>query len=229
MPANAQTVLAELRRLITSGDVNGDGRLPTERDLATRLGVGRRLLREALDVLEEEGLIWRRQGKGTFIGQPPDPHGQLAAEMVDLVDVSAIMEARLCIEPVLAGMAANRASQDDVERMRRLVDHIGLAPEADTAELWDGALHRLIARVAGNPIMLTAFQLLDEVRLRDDWLAMRANARSADSLADSDREHRAIVAAVAAGDARAAEMAMRQHLERLARNLPAAVRQEAAQ
>ncbi len=229
MPANAQTVLAELRRLITSGDVNGDGRLPTERDLATRLGVGRRLLREALNVLEEEGLIWRRQGKGTFIGQPPDPHGQLAAEMVDLVDVSAIMEARLCIEPVLAGMAANRASQDDVERMRRLVDHIGLAPEADTAELWDGALHRLIARVAGNPIMLTAFQLLDEVRLRDDWLAMRANARSADSLADSDREHRAIVAAVAAGDARAAEMAMRQHLERLARNLPAAVRQEAAQ
>ncbi len=225
MPANAQTVLAELRRLITSGDVNGDGRLPTERDLATRLGVGRRLLREALNVLEEEGLIWRRQGKGTFIGQPPDPHGQLAAEMVDLVDVSAIMEARLCIEPVLAGMAANRASQDDVERMRRLVDHIGLAPEADTAELWDGALHRLIARVAGNPIMLTAFQLLDEVRLRDDWLAMRANARSADSLADSDREHRAIVAAVAAGDARAAEMAMRQHLERLARNLPAAVRQ----
>lgn len=229
MPDNAQTVLAELRRLITSGGLGEDGRLPAERELAARLGVGRRLLREALGVIEEEGLIWRRQGKGTFIGQAPDPHGVLAAEMVDLVDGPAIMEARLCIEPVLAGLAAMRATRDDVERMQRLVDHIGLAPEADTAELWDGALHRLIARVAGNPIMLTAFQLLDEVRLRDDWLAVRAKARSADSLAASDREHRAIVAAVAAGDARAAETAMRQHLERLARNLPAALQQAAAQ
>ncbi len=229
MPENAQSALAELRRLIASGATAEGGRLPTEREWAQQLGVGRTVVRAALEVLEEEGLIWRRQGKGTFLGQPPDPYGVIAADIVQTVDAPAIMEARLCIEPALAGLAAERATPADVERLRRLVGHVVSAPDGDTAELWDGALHRLIARIAGNPIMLTAFQLVDEVRMRDDWLAMRAHARSPGSLAASEREHRAIVAAIAAGDPAAAAAAMRAHLGRLAESIAALHRQEAAQ
>lgn len=220
MSENVPSVLADLRRLLESGAVAADGRLPTERTLCGQLGVGRRALRAALEVLEEEGLIWRRQGKGTFIGQPPDPAGVLAADMVDSVDGPAIVEARLCIEPALAALAARNASADDIARMHRLIDHIGLTPRSDTAELWDGALHRLIARVAGNPILLTAFQLLDEVRLRDDWQAMRALVRSPASMVRSEREHRAIVKAIAARDPEAARAAMAAHLERLGGILP---------
>ena len=229
MPENAQTALAELRRLIAAGATADGGRLPTERDWAQRLGVGRTVVRAALEVLEEEGLIWRRQGKGTFLGQPPDPHGVIAADIVETVDATAIMEARLCIEPALAALAAERATGADVERLTRLVDHVVSSADGDTAELWDGALHRLIARIAGNPIMLTAFQLVDEVRLRDDWLAMRAHARSAASLAASEQEHRAIVAAIAARDAAGASAAMRAHLGRLADSIATLQGQEAAQ
>ena len=216
---NAPNVLAQLRRLISSDAVREDGQLPTERALAEALGVGSRALRSALEVLEEEGLIWRRQGKGTFIGQPPDPTGVLAADFAGNVDAAAIMEARLQLEPSLAWLAAHRATADDVARMYRLIDHIGLSPEADTAELWDGALHRLIARVAGNPLLLTAFQLLDEVRIREDWQMMRASVRSPQSLAESDKEHRAIVEAIASGQAKAARKAMKDHLSRLAQNM----------
>ena len=110
MSADAQKALTTLRQLITSSALGAGGQLPTERALAERLGIGRRALRAALEVLEEEGLLWRRQGKGTFIGQPPDPHGQIAADIVRAVDAATIMEARLCVEPALAALAAGRAS-----------------------------------------------------------------------------------------------------------------------
>lgn len=221
MSADYQNALAQLRSLITSSDLGDGGQLPTERALAERLGIGRRVLRAALDVLEEEGLLWRRQGKGTFIGQPPDPHGKIAADIVQAVDAEAIMEARLCVEPALAALAAIRATPEDIAQMRRLVEHIGLSPATETAELWDGALHRMIAQVAGNPILLTAFQLVDEVRIREDWQALRDRARSSDSMAKSDHEHRAMIDAIEAGDGAEARRCMTSHLTRLAGTLPA--------
>ncbi len=228
MSADAQKALTKLRQLITSSALGAGGQLPTERALAERLGIGRRALRAALEVLEEEGLLWRRQGKGTFIGQPPDPHGQIAANIVRAVDAAAIMEARLCVEPALAALAAGRASAEDIAQMRRLVDHIGLTPDTDAAELWDGALHRMIARVAGNPILLTAFQLIDEVRIREDWQALRDRARSPDSMRRSDAEHRAVIDAIEAADGARARAMMEAHLRRLAGTLDES-EQEAAQ
>jgi GntR family transcriptional repressor for pyruvate dehydrogenase complex len=214
---NANIVLARIRGLLT--EAGADGRLPTERDLCERLGVGRRAVRMALEVLEEEGLIWRRQGKGTFIGAAPDASAVLAAGIMDKTDALSIMEGRLCIEPALAALAAKRARSEDIERMQRLLDHIGTAPEADTLEIWDAALHRTIARAAGNPVLMTAFALIDELRNRDDWLAMRQRARSTDTLKVYDRQHRAIVDAIADRRPEAARQAMVAHLTRLADNL----------
>lgn len=219
MPETTTTILALLRTLIDEGGVDPDGRLPTERALCSRLGVGRRELRDALNVLQAEGLIWRRQGKGTFLGQPPDPTGVLAADIVPATDALSVMEARLCIEPTLAALCAERAAPEDVTRMRHLAAKIGPAPKPETAEIWDGALHRLIARAAGNQILLTAFSLVDEVRIREDWQRMRHRARSAELVALYHRQHGAIIDAIAAGDAEAARQAMADHLTLLRRNL----------
>ena len=219
MDDNAGSVLAQIRALLLAAEAGAGGRLPTERELCERLAAPRRAVRLALEVLEEEGLIWRRQGKGTFIGQPPDPTAVLAAGIMDKASALSIMEGRLCIEPALAALCALRASREDVDRMHRLLDHIGVAPDTDAAEVWDGALHRMIARAAGNPILLTAFSLLDQLRTRDDWLAMRQRARSAEALQLYDHQHRAIIDAIAARRPEAARKAMTEHLTRLSENL----------
>lgn len=79
---SADMVRARLLAMLETG-LSGTGmRLPTERDISVAMAVGRRSVRRALEQLEADGLIWRKQGKGTFAGLPPDPTQVLAAEIV---------------------------------------------------------------------------------------------------------------------------------------------------
>ncbi len=216
---NASAARAKIRELIRNGEVAPDGRLPTERDLSDRFGISRRAVRRALDALETEGLVWRRQGKGTFAGEPPDPSGPLAAMLAPDADPVSVMEARMALEPELAALAARRATAEDVARMRELADRTAKTTDADAAELWDGSLHRLIARIAGNPVLRAAFALLNEVRSEQRWQRERQIARSSGLVAEYDRQHQKIIAAIDARDENAARNAMREHLQALTDNL----------
>ncbi len=202
----------QLLTLIASGELPPDGRLPPERDLSERLNTGRRALRLALDQLETEGLVWRRQGKGTFAGQPSDPTGALAARITGDTDAFQVMEARLCIEPELAALTALRGTDEEIARLRALAHRRMEAADPQTIELWDASLHRLIAQCARNRPLLTAFALLDEIRSNPEWVALRARARSQASLIVTTNEHETILDAIAARNPDAARNAMRDHL-----------------
>lgn len=225
MPENMR-VLREIRQIVTNNRVPSDGRLPTERELAAEFGAGRRSVRRALDQLEAEGLVWRKQGKGTFVGQPPDPTEELAAKIVSEVDPLTAMEARLCIEPALADLCARRATADDVTKLRQLADRTHDAGGSEAAELWDGALHRAIARIAGNRVMLTAFTLIDEVRMGEEWQRKRHRARTPEARAAYDAQHSRIIDAIDARDGAAAAEAMRDHLRALFANLESSLKKE---
>ena len=87
--------LAELRRRLEAGDYD-NLRLPPERELAAMLGVGRRAVREALDALEKEGSVWRRQGQGTFAAGSHTLLGeQEIARLAHRVNPLEAIEARL--------------------------------------------------------------------------------------------------------------------------------------
>ena len=219
MPDNSNKVRARLLSLLESDQLGPNGRLMTERALAEKFSVGRREVRRALEALEAEGLIWRHQGKGTFAGQRPDPTGRLAAEITGETSPMEVLEARLCIEPTLAGLCARKALPGDIERMRYLARRIVETRDPDATELWDSALHRLIARTAGNRPLLTSFALLDEIRTTEAWVELRARARSLETLHVSDAEHLAIIDAIEAGRPQAAEEAMRRHLRTLMTNI----------
>lgn len=230
---NSNYALAKLREYIQTKNLANDGRLPTERAFAETFNVGRRSIRRALEVLEAEGLIWRRQGAGTFVGEKPDDWSTQVTEMVASTDIMEIMEVRLRIEPQLAQLAAMRAKPAEVERMRALVKKTGESTDADAKELWDGSLHRQIAQSAGNKLFLSIFDVVNRIRQDDAWQSIRELARrSGTNGKASFEQHVAIVDAIANRDPARAGEAMRQHLlmhqERLIRATSLGFQEESA-
>jgi len=217
---NSNYALEKLRDLVRSKSFSDEGKLPTERALSETLGVGRRAVRRALEVLETEGLIWRRQGSGTYAGQRPHDLDEHFGAIVAETDIMEIMEVRLRVEPQLAQLAAIRARPAHVRRMRDLVAKLGESTDADAHELWDGALHRQIAQSAGNRFFLHIFDVINRVRQDQAWQSVRERARKASgSIGPLNKQHSAIVDAIAARDPGTAAEAMRRHLLTLQENL----------
>ncbi|HEY8566046.1 MAG TPA: FCD domain-containing protein [Beijerinckiaceae bacterium] len=216
-PGGSAAALVRLRRMLDEGP--GEGRLPPERLLAQELALSRGALRRALDVLASEGRIVRVQGKGTFVGPPPALPSREIGALQGRTNPPEVMEVRRELEPVLARLAALRATGADIDTMRRFARRTAEAGDADARELWDGALHRRIAEAAGNALLLALFDLVDRVRQDPAWRSLRERARSAARLTAYVEEHERLIAAIADRDAAAAEAAMRDHLAHVAEGL----------
>ena len=217
MDRYAQT-LGSLRQMVTRWSQRDGGRVPPERTLAEQLGVGRRLLRRALAALEDEGVLARRQGRGTFVvqalqagrielGQLPDPNWfAQCANPVELIEL------RLILEPIMARMAALHASQRSVQQLSRLAAQTrGAGCHADY-QAADTAFHRMIAELSHNSLFLIFFDAFSGA-LRDEALArFGENGHCFKRQSVHVGFHEAIVDAVAARDSEGAERLMREHL-----------------
>lgn len=208
--------LERIRAMLSDANAGRGTRLPPERDLCNQLGVGRRAVRRALEVLEAEGLVWRRQGSGTYIGPPPGPRRShpmgLSASPAGLLHV---IESRLALEPALARLAAHRASPDVLRRIETCIARIEQAEDVDSADLWDSALHREVAQATGNPLLLELFDRINAWRHDDGIRRLRMRTRARTGTGHAQDDHRRILAAMQAGDGAAAAQAMRDHLTEL--------------
>ncbi|WP_300301689.1 FadR/GntR family transcriptional regulator [Ferrovibrio sp.] len=218
-PASSRNAAAEaaglLRKLLQEHAARPGEPLPTERDLAARLGVSRRVIRQALAELEAEGKIWRRQGKGTFIGPAPTLSAPTLSRLASRTNFYEIMEVRLYLEPSLAQLAAHRASAEQIAMIGKLAERLAAREvEADpaTLERWDSAFHRCIAEAAGNRLFLDLFEVIDKIRYDAAWQSMRARARTPEGKQRSAQQHLEIAEAIAARDSARAGQIMRQHV-----------------
>ncbi|WP_048647341.1 FadR/GntR family transcriptional regulator [Nitratireductor soli] len=219
--SNSSIALEKLRLLVHQHGQDTEWRFPPERDLAASMGLGRRAVRRAMEVLEAEGLVWRQQGKGTFLGSRPVLEPQFFGNLADRTNPLEVMEARLQIEPALARMAALRCTGDDIAALERLSKKTVTSSDDDGWELWDSAFHRRIAECAGNGLMLALFDITQRIRQDPDWRRPRALARTPARRERSYRHHEEIVRALASRDGAAAERAMRHHLSVLNADLQA--------
>ncbi len=192
-----------LRRRIVSGSLASGERLPTETKLMAELGVGRSTLREAVRILEREGLVRVRQGSGTYVDRP-DRSGLLAAAL-GLAESAHIVEVRRVMEPTIARIAAGRRTPDQAREILRLAEVRRRCGEADDLAGQveaDVAFHRALATATNNPVLSDLFDAFARVLAR----LIAAEIQSCESEL-SARSHERLAQAVAIGDPDDAEAA----------------------
>jgi GntR family transcriptional regulator, transcriptional repressor for pyruvate dehydrogenase complex len=189
----------------------GDLRLPPEPKLSEALGVSRGRLRTVLKRLEDEGLIWRHVGKGTFVG----PRQVKLDDEAWSSSISAddIMDARLVLEPQLAAQAAIHATSANIAAMDQCLTEM-----ADTGPFvpWkrlDEQLHRIIAESTHNSLLLMLYDTMRvQVRVNLDSRMEEVFAEQTGPRHDTDGEHRLLVDAIRTHNPGKAEQLMREHL-----------------
>jgi DNA-binding FadR family transcriptional regulator len=210
---SGDAVVAQVRAFIATRLSPGEGRFPPERELAETLGVSRAELRKALDVLEQEGQIWRHVGKGTFLGSRPiDTVADITA-MAKRTSPIEVMQARLTLEPEIARLAALHARPEQIEAMQRIIAKTRACATWREYESWDNRLHRTIAEATQNGLLLGLLDTLNAVRRAVTWGRLRPSGRPKPATDHhSYAEHDAILRAIEERDQSAAATAMRAHL-----------------
>lgn len=226
----ADEVVEQIETLILEGVLSTGDRLPGERELSRQFDVSRPILRDALKLLEARGLIVTRHGGGTHVA---DIIGQVFSRpVVDLLSThrkaaSDYLEYRREIEGIAAEYAARRATADDIALldgiMARMDKAHGSGNFEDEAEI-DVEFHHAVGECAHNIVLLhtlrSCYRLLSEGVIQNRLLVFTLPGAREALL----EQHRAIHAAVKAGDAKAARAAAMDHITYVERAMAQAER-----
>ncbi len=206
-----------LERLVTVlVETNGSGltKVPTERELASELGVNRSTVREALSALEVLGLVRRTQGSGTYLDMPRSSFVRLYFEMalrLGRVKVSELEQAREMIERVSARQAALSATDEDISVLEECVDKMLHTDSLEEGDRADHEFHLTLVRATQNPVMVLIVDGLSSV-LWDLLRRRRYKVRHAPrSFELTNRDHVPILRAIKNRDPDRAVAAVEEH------------------
>lgn len=227
-PGIADEIAARIQGLIVSQGLAEGERLPSERDLAAWLGTSRPTVSQALRMLVVRGLVESRRGSGAYVRHRPE--AGLAAS-VDLMlhlnreSVPHLSELRFQLETTGVRLAIERATPAQLDEATAALD--ALRDAAGDTAAWmsaDTRFHAALVGAAGNPYLLSIYEsvhtTLVDYEYRDwvergevpEWLRPEQSAAQFEL-------HEPILAAVRAGDAAAADAAVRRHHDVMAEHL----------
>lgn len=212
--ASAATALVadHVRQQILRGELRRGQKLPPEREMVQRLGLSRTSVRAGLQLLANKGILVIRHGTGTFVADGP-----LVLDSEQFHFLSALhgfsranmFEARRSLESTVAGLAAQRATGDDLATIADAVTGMFVSL-SDALEFlrYDLAFHRAVAEASKNPIMASLVEMVSGMFFE----ARKGTAHRGRNLKPVAERHREIYLAIRARDAAAASSGMVDHL-----------------
>lgn len=209
-----RVVADRIQGLIRDENIAPGERLPSERDLATKLSVSRASLREALIALELGGVIEVRGGSGVYVSELPEAAAALPEAGPGPFEV---LSARRLIESEIAAIAARVATDSAVDAILKAVQEMEKHhANYSSNEQADRNFHIAIARATGNSALVGALDYLWDQRGRL-WHKLKEHFQTEELRQETLKDHRRILEAIAAHDPAGARKAMRAHLERVTR------------
>lgn len=221
-----QEIGALIRDLIVKTPYRPGDRLPPEREIAEMLDVTRTVVREALIMLEIKGLVEVRRGAGIYVLD--NAAGEGAAESADMNHCNdagpfELLQARQLLESNIAEFAALQATREDIIKMRQALqlEERELASSAPGgSESGDMQFHLAIAEATHNSMLVELFRQSGQWRENNPmWIQLHRHLGDTHYRQEWLVDHKRILAALIKKDARAAKLAMWQHLENVKRRL----------
>jgi DNA-binding FadR family transcriptional regulator len=209
-----ERVVRAIESQIFAGRLTVGARLPPERELSERLGVSRTVVREAVRILVTKGLLDTRHGIGTTVRaitrkEVVEPLTLFLRSCGEKVSIDHLHQVRSMLEVENAGLAAQQATEEDVEDLRRICNEMEAAgPNPHQFAAKDAEFHRRLSETTHNPLTTL---LLDSIR--DLMVEVRTLVANEHGLCERVMPgHLKVLERVASGDAKGARTAMRKHL-----------------
>jgi DNA-binding FadR family transcriptional regulator len=161
---------------IKSGRFSPGVKLPAERQLMIDFSAPRTTVRRALKTLEEDGLVERRIGSGTFVRQGLVTSASTPSDGLPAVSPLDVLEARLALEPGLPDLVVARATSDDFERIEAALNHMRMMATEGSQTDFKKSGYRVnleIVRATRNPLLIWIYEILIEARARAGWETLR--------------------------------------------------------
>lgn len=209
----SDAVFDRILKAIKSGAYGVDERLPTEHALAAEFQVSRPVVRDALQRLRDQGLIYSRRGSGSFVREQGIKEPLGFGQMENLSDLEHCYDFRLTIEPQAAAMAAARRSDAGLHKIKTALSLLRDATNRQAHRVdADFMFHLSIAQASGNPYFATAMQALEDhiaVGMRFHGMSLKSTS---DGLEHVFVEHTAVYQAILDKNQEEAEALMRAHI-----------------
>lgn len=211
-----EQIAEQIEKRILSGELRNGDRLPTERELAEQFRVSRTAVREAMKSLAQKGLIDMRPGRGTIVIDGTSRAVRNSLELMMQFGLSNrsdnLVEVREILEPEIAALAAIRATEEQIEVLRKCVALMDVhLNDTDAFITADNAFHQALAMATHNEIILwlvdSIVSLLSEQR-KHIFSVNGGPARG-------QVHHKILLDAIICHDAVAARHAMQSHLRQV--------------
>jgi GntR family transcriptional regulator, transcriptional repressor for pyruvate dehydrogenase complex len=213
----SEEIVEQIKELISRGDLGPGQRIPSERELATFLGVSRPSVREAIMVLEAMGFLESRQGGGTYVRSLADvTMADPLANMVERRDprmLHALTEVRIGLETWSAYLAAKRAEQPELDRLRELYT---IMEEQSVDGGWDPEIdfqfHLTITAATHNTLQIHVLNTIQKLFQTTIMVALGEFYSKEGYITRLLNHHREILEAIEARDPERAREWMLKHL-----------------
>ena len=213
-PTLSDKVAKAITEAIVSGRIERGQQLDSERELADQFGVSRTVIREAVRSLAAQGLVETGSGRGVQVsgvdGDAVSRSMGLYLRRNPAIDYARVHEVRSGLEIQIAGLAAERATPDDLSHLAKVNKELGLArPKDERAATLDLELHSAVAAATHNPLFVVMLDSISDVLFEFRRLALS----SREMIEYAERAHGMILERLNERDANGAREAMRIHLE----------------
>ena len=214
-----EKVAQKIRNVIKTENLEEGEQLPSERVLAQNLSVSRHSVREAIRKLEQEGILKTKAGSGTYVFRRNEQSkvlNSLATAVIRQKDkIRDIMQIRMILEPQVAGLAAQTATQGDIIYLEEVLHLQKMASSSNESTRYDSEFHLGIARATGNLVLVDIYHNINEVFNRYREGVYHSKERTLKSYVN----HLKILDAIRVRNVTEAQKMMQIHLEKIGAEL----------